>query len=139
MADSKTYVDIAKMSVKDAFDAKYKASLPKVMQKAAEAAVKKSSSLTLDTPKDKGATGFSIDGSLVSIGPDKAGKKLEGKFSAAISTWPGKSIKAMPSGTAAMAIPSADKVDSGDVEAIAAAAVESAMKSATKYMESNAP
>jgi hypothetical protein len=137
MADSKTYVDIAKMSVKDAFDAKYKASLPKVMQKAAEAAVKKSSSLTLDTPKDKSATGFSIDGSLVSIGPDKAGKKLEGKFSAAISTWPGKSIKAMPSSNASMAIPGPDKIDAGDVEALAENLVESAMKEAVKYMEKN--
>ena len=135
MAASKTYVDIAKMSVKDAFDAKYKSSLPKVMQKAAEAAVKKSGSLTLDQPKEKGATGFSIDGSLVSIGPDKTGKKLEGKFSAAISTWPGKSIKAMPSSNASMAIPGPDKIDAGDVEALAENLVESAMKEAVKYME----
>jgi hypothetical protein len=87
----------------------------------------------------QGAKGWSLDGSLVSLAPDKSGKKLEGKVSMSISTWPGKSIKAMPSGTAAMSIPGADKIDSGDVEAIAAGAVESAMKSATKYMESNAP
>ena len=137
MAANKTYVDIAKMSVKDAFDAKYKSSLPKVMQKAAEKAVKASSQLTLDPPKEKGATGFSLDGSLVSIGPDKAGKKLEGKFSMAISTWPGKSIKALPSSNAALAIADASKVDAADVEALAESLVESAMKEAVKYMEKN--
>ncbi|MCE9657958.1 MAG: hypothetical protein K8R60_05320 [Burkholderiales bacterium] len=137
MADAKIYVQVNKFAVKDIFDAKYKAKAITVMQKAAENAVK--GKLTTDAPKEKGAKGWSLDGSLVSLSPDKAGKKLEAKVSMSISTWPGKSIKAMPSGTAAMAIPSADKVDSGDVEAVAEAAVESAMKSATKYMETNAP
>ena len=137
MADAKTYVQVNKFAVKDIFEAKYKAKAVSAMQKACEDAIK--GKLTTDTPKDKSAKGWSLDGSLVSLAPDKAGKKLEAKVSMSISTWPGKSIKAMPSGTAAMAIQSADKVDSGDVEAIAAAAVESAMKSATKYMESNAP
>jgi hypothetical protein len=137
MADAKTYVQVNKFAVKDIFDAKYKAKAVTAMQKACEDAIK--GKLTTDAPKDKGAKGWSLDGSLVSLAPDKAGKKLEGKVAMSISTWPGKSIKAMPSGTAAMAIQSADKVDSGDVEAIAAAAVESAMKSATKYMEGNAP
>ena len=137
MADPKTYVQVNKFAVKDIFDAKYKAKAITAMTKACEDAIK--GKLTTDAPKDKGAKGWSLDGSLVSLAPDKAGKKLEGKVSMSISTWPGKSIKAMPSGTAAMSIPSADKVDSGDVEAIAAAAVESAMKSATKYMEGNAP
>jgi hypothetical protein len=137
MAASKTYVEIAKMSVKDAFDAKYTSTLPKVMEKAAEKAIKASSQLTLDPPKEKGATGFSLDGSLVSIGPDKTGKKLEGKFSAAISTWPGKSIKAMPSSNAGMPVSDPKKIDAGDVEAVAESLVESAMKEAVKYMEKN--
>ena len=64
---------------------------------------------------------------------------LEAKVAMSISTWPGKSIKAMPSGNAAMAIPSADKIDGGDVEAVAEGAVDAAMKSATKYMESTTP
>ena len=137
MADAKTYVQVNKFAVKDIFDAKFKAKAVTAMQKACEDAIK--GKLTTDTPKDKAAKGWSLDGSLVSLAPDKSGKKLEGKVSMSISTWPGKSIKAMPSGTAAMSIPGADKIDSGDVEAIAGAAVESAMKSATKYMESNAP
>ena len=132
-----TYVQVNKFAVKDIFDAKHKARAITAMQKACEGAIK--GKLTTDAPKDKGAKGWSLDGSLVSLAPDKAGKKLEGKVSMSISTWPGKSIKAMPSGTASMDIPGPDKVGSGDVEAIAEACVQSAMKSATKYMESNTP
>ena len=132
-----TYVQVNKFAVKDIFDAKHKAKAITAMQKACEGAIK--GKLTTDAPKDKGAKGWSLDGSLVSLAPDKAGKKLEGKVSMSISTWPGKSIKAMPSGTASMDIPGPDKVGSGDVEAIAEACVQSAMKSATKYMESNTP
>lgn len=136
---AKIYVQINKFAVKDIFDAKHKSRMPAVMQKAAEKAVKSSSKLTLDAPKEKGAKGFSIDGSLESLAPDAAGKKLSGKCSMAITTWPGKSLKAMPSGTAATAIASADKVDAGDVDAIADGCVASAMKSAVSYMEKNAP
>ncbi len=132
-----TYVQINKFAVKDIFDDKYKARAIAAMQKAAEKAIK--GKLTADAPKEKGAKGWSLDGSLVSMAPDKAGKKLEGKVSMAISTWPGKSVKAMPAGSAATTIAGADKIDAGDVEAIAAAAVESAMKSAVGYMESHTP
>jgi hypothetical protein len=137
MADAKIYVQVNKFAVKDIFDSKYKAKAITAMQTAAENAIK--GKLTTDAPKDKAAKGWSLDGSLVSLAPDKAGKKLEAKVSMSISTWPGKSIKAMPSGTAALPIPSADKIDAGDVEAVAEGAVVSAMKSATKYMESTAP
>jgi len=132
-----TYVQINKFVVKDIFDAKYKTRVVAVMQKATEKAIK--GKLTVDVPKEKGAKGYSLDGSLVSLAPDKAGKKFEAKVSMTISTWPGKSIKAMPSGSAATTIPSADKIDAGDVDAIVAAAVDSAMKSAVKYMESTPP
>jgi hypothetical protein len=136
---AKTYVQINKFAVKDIFDPKHKGRMPGLMQKAAEKAVKGSGKLTLEAPKEKGAKGFSLDGSLVSLAPDAAGKKLEGKCSMSISTWPGKSIKAMPSGNAATAIAGADKIDPGDVDAIADAAVASAMKAAVSYMEKNAP
>ncbi len=135
---AKTYVQINKFAVKDIFDPKHKSRMPAVMQKAIEKAIKGSSKLTLDAPKEKGATGFSLDGSLESLAPDASGKKLQGKCSMAISTWPGKSIKAMPTGTASTAIPSADKIDAGDVDAVADGAVASAMKSAVSYMEKNA-
>jgi hypothetical protein len=139
MAAPKTYVDIEKMVVKDVFDSKYKSSLPQIMQKAAEKAVKSSGKLTLDQPKDKGAKGYTIDGSLVSLGPDKSGKQLQGECSMAISTWPGKSIKAMPSGKAGLAIDDPGKIVAGDVQAVAEAVVEAAMNAATKYMEKNPP
>ena len=139
MATAKTYVDIEKMVVKDVFDSKYKSSLPQIMQKAAERAVKSSGKLTLDQPKDKGAKGYSLDGSLVSLAPDKSGKQLQGECSLAISTWPGRSIKAMPSGKASLPIDDPGKIAAGDVQALAEAVVEAAMKAATKYMEQNPP
>ena len=137
MADAKIYVQVNKFAVKDIFDSKYKAKAITVMQKAAESAIK--GKLTTDTPKEKGAKGWTLDGSLVSLAPDKAGKKLEAKVSMSISTWPGKSLKSMPSGTAVLPIDGADKIVAGDVEAVAEGAVVSAMKSATKYMETTAP
>jgi len=136
---TKTYVQINKFAVKDIFDPKHKSRMPGVMQKAVEKAVKGSSKLTLEAPKEKGAKGYSLDGSLESLAPDASGKKLAGKCSMSVSTWPGKSIKAMPSGTASTVIPGADKVDAGDVDAIADGCVASAMKSAISYMEKNAP
>jgi hypothetical protein len=139
MAPPKTYVNVQKMSVKDVFDQKYKNSLPAVMQKCAEKAVKGDSKLTLDEPKGKDAKGWSLDGSLVSLGPDKTGKKLAGEVSLVISTWPGKSIKAMPSGKASIAIDDPDKIAADDVQALTAALMEAAMDTATDFMEKHAP
>ena len=139
MAAAKTYVNVQKMNVKDVFDSKYKSSLPGIMQKVAEKAVKSSGKLTLDEPKEKGAKGYSLDGSLVSLAPDKSGKKLAGEVSLVISTWPGKSIKAMPSGKAALDIDDPAKISAGDVQALAEALVSSAMETATDYMEKHAP
>ncbi len=138
MADQ-TYVEINKSVVKGIFESKFKANATKAMDKAAEAAVKKAGKLTLDKPKDKGSKGWSLDCSLESMAPDKAGKLLEGKVSMIISTWPGKSIKAMPSAKAPIAIKGADKVTAADVEDLASALVESAMKAAVKYMEGTKP
>jgi hypothetical protein len=134
-----TYVQINKFAVKDIFDAKFKAQAITEMQKAALKAVKAKSALTPDAPKDKGAKGWSLDCSLVKLGPDKDGKKLSGEVSMAISTWPGKSIKAMPIGKASTTIASVDKIDAGDVGAIATAAVEGAMEQAVKYMLATKP
>ena len=139
MADAKppTYVQVNKFAVKDIFDDKFKAKAITFMQKTCEAAIK--GELTKDAPKDKGAKGWSLDGSLVSLGPDKTGKKLEGKVSMAISTWPGKSIKAMPSASGSTGIQGADKIDWSDVEAILEYTVDKATDTAIKYMKSNAP
>ena len=93
MAD-KTYVEIAKFTVDGGVDAKYKSKSIDTMARAAEAAVKASGKLTLDTPKEKGAKGWLVLGTLDSVGPDKTGKKFEAKVSMTIATWPASSAVA---------------------------------------------
>jgi len=134
-----TYVEINKSRIKDIFDGKFKANATKAMDTGLAVAVKNAGKLTLDKPKDKTSKGWSLDCSLESMAPDKTGKLLEGKVSMIISTWPGKSIKAMPSAKASVTIRGADKVTPSAVEDLASALVESAMKAAVKYMESTKP
>ncbi|MGZ5157310.1 MAG: hypothetical protein ACXWCU_10815 [Caldimonas sp.] len=137
MAAPRIYVQINKFAVKDIFDAKCRSRAIAAMQNAAAQAIQ--GKLTTDLPRDKSAKGWSLDGSLVSLAPDKAGRRLEAKCSVSISTWPGKAVKATPAGTAATDIAGADRVGDGDIDTVAARAVESAMKTAVKYMEQNAP
>jgi len=139
MAD-KTYVEIAKFTVDGGVDSKYKGKAIDSMAKAAEAAVKSSSKLTLDTPKEKGAKGWLLIGKLDSVGPDKAGKKFQANVSMTIATWPAKAMKSFPSGSAGFAIASADeKVSPGDVDQLVSTAVKEAMKSGVPYMEKTKP
>jgi hypothetical protein len=139
MADAKIYVEIKKFALKDIFDDKHKSRVIDLVTATAEAAAKKGGKFTLDAPKGKDASGWSVNGSVVSLAPDKAGKKLEALVSIAVATWPGKSIKSMVKGSAAIAIDSPAKVSAGDVDAVAEAAAESAMTTAKKFMESNKP
>ena len=139
MADVKTYVEISKFSVKEIFDDKHKSRVINLMTTAAEAAVKKSGKLSLDKPTDKGAKGWNVIGSLVSLGPSKDCKKFGAKVSLAIATWPGKSIKAMPSSEIAFASEPSDKISDSDVDEVAKSAVAQAMQSAVKFMESKKP
>ena len=139
MADS-TYVEIAKFTVAGGVDGKYKGKAVDLMTKAAEAAVKASSKLTLDKPKEKGAKGWCVLGKLDSVGPDKAGKKFEAKVSMTIATWPAKSMKSFPSGSAGFPIASADeKVSAGDADQLISRAVKAAMQSGVPYMEKTRP
>lgn len=139
MAD-KTYVEIAKFSVDGGVDGKYKGKAVDTMAKVAEAAVKASSKLTLDTPKEKGAKGWLVLGTLDSVGPDKAGKKFEAKVSMTIATWPAKSMKSFPKGSAGFSISSADeKISPGDVDQLVSTATKEAMKSGVPYMEKTKP
>lgn len=133
MAD-KIYVGTEKFAVKDIFDSKHKGAAVKAMLKAAEKAVKGSAKLTGDAPKGDDAKGYVIDGSLVSLGPDKKGKKLEAEVKLVVSAWPGKNMLAFPSGTAAFEIDGPDAITASDVEDIAAAATEFAMKTAIDYI-----
>ena len=139
MADGKTYVEICTFSVKEIFDDNHKSRVINLMTTAAEAAVKKSGKLSLDKPMDKGAKGWNVVGSLVSLGPSKDGKKFGAKVSLVVATWPGKSIKAMPSGEAAFASEPGGKISASDVDDVAKSAVAQAMQSAVKFMESKKP
>ena len=139
MADAKTYVEISKFSVKEIFDDKHKSRVINLMTTAAEAVVKKSSKLSLDKPKDKGAKGWSVIGSLVSLGPSKDCKKFGAKVSLTVATWPGMSIKAMPSSELSFASQPGGNVSPSDVDEIAKRAVSDAMQSAVKFMESKKP
>ena len=139
MAD-KTYVEIAKLTVDGGVDAKYKSKSIDTMARAAEAAVKASGKLTLDTPKEKGAKGWLVLGTLDSVGPDKTGKKFEAKVSMTIATWPAKSMKSFAKGSGGFAIGSPDeKVSPGDVDQLVSTAVKEAMKSGVPYMEKTKP
>jgi hypothetical protein len=139
MADAKIYVEISKFSVKEIFDDKHKGRVINLMTTAAEAAVKKSGKLSLDKPKDKGAKGWNVIGSLVSLGPSRDCKKFGAKVSLAVATWPGKSIKAMPSSEIAFNSEPGDKISASDVDEVAMRAVAEAMQSAVKFMESKKP
>jgi hypothetical protein len=139
MADAKTHVEIPEFALKDIFDSKHKSRVIDLVSKTAEAAVKRSAKPTLDAPKGKDNSGWSANGSVVSLEPDKSGKKLEALVSIAVATWPGKSIKPMVKGSAAIAIDNPTKTSPGDVDAVAEGAAETTMKTAMKYMESNKP
>jgi hypothetical protein len=139
MADARTYVEISKFSVKQIFDDKHKSRVINLMTTAAEAAVKKSGKLSLDKPKDKGAKGWNVIGSLVSLGPSKDCKKFGAKVALVVATWPGKSIKAAPSSEISFASEPGDKIADSDVDEVARSAVAEAMHSAVKFMESKKP
>ncbi|MDQ2929110.1 MAG: hypothetical protein M3R22_13295 [Pseudomonadota bacterium] len=130
-----TNVLINKFAVKSIFDSKYKSDAADAMKAAAADAL--SSKLKLVSKIDKGTKGYTIDGSLVSLAPDKAGKMLEAVCSLAISNDHG--IQATAKGSAAAPITSVAKLDKDDVKAAVVAAVGSGMKSAVKYMEGTPP
>ena len=138
MADARTYVEISKFSVKQIFD-ETKSRVINLMTTAAEAAVKQSGKLSLDKPKDKGAKGWNVIGSLVSLGPSKDCKKFGAKVSLAVATWPGQSIKAAPRSEISFASEPGDKISDSDVDEVAQSAVAEAMRSAVKFMESKKP
>jgi hypothetical protein len=58
----KTYVCVAPVVIKQAFDNKYKSTLPKRMGDSIAEAIDRSSKLTTEPPKDKKAEGFYLTG-----------------------------------------------------------------------------
>ena len=84
MAD-KIYVKVGNMNVKEAYDNKYKSSLPKVMKAAAEKALKTSSKLTLTEPSADGAKGFRVDATLTL---KKTSSGVTAEVNVALINWP---------------------------------------------------
>jgi hypothetical protein len=136
MAETKTYVDIPKFAVMK-IDDKHKSRVVDLMTRTATSAIKGSGKLTLDKARD--GKGWRLLGSLSSIGPDKSGRKFAAEVTMSIFELPRKTLKAMPRGMAAFGIDSADAVRPGDYDVAAEAAVDSALKSALKFMENNVP
>ena len=136
MASAKTFVDVPRFAV-TRIDPKHKSRVVDLMTRTATAAVKGSGKLTLDEPKD--GKGWRLLGSLSSIGPDKSGKKFVAEVTMSIFELPRKTLKAMPRGSAGFAIASADAVRPKDFDVAAEAAVDSALKSALRFLETNVP
>jgi hypothetical protein len=76
-------VKVATFGVTKPFDPKYSSSLPKIMLKAAEAAIDKSRKLSTDPPERQEAQAFYLDGTLTSL--EKSTKGAETLISAEIS------------------------------------------------------
>jgi hypothetical protein len=118
MAD-KTYVCVAKMGVTNAFDNKYKTSLPNSMKATVEKAINSSRSFTTKPPTDKNATGFYMDGNLVSLDKTEKGQAitLSAQMSMQLAEWPKKSMFGFLKGEGK--IPNANPKDlDGDVRAL---------------------
>ena len=137
MADQ-TYVAITKMGVKDAFDRKYKSSLPSVITAVAEKAVKKSSKLTTKKPKDKKAEGFYLSGGVVKLECVKKGKGevLKVQVKMQLATWPKKSMFGFTTDNGSY--PFVAKSVDADVKFLVETVVGNAMKSAVKELEKRA-
>src|ERR1043165_7546275 len=100
MAD-KIYVGVEAV-VKDAFDKKYKSTLPKPMKAAIEKVINSSSKLTTKPAPDKNTKGFYVTASLVSMTKDEKSKPpmLAAQASLAVATWPEMSMFAFAKGSA---------------------------------------
>ena len=94
MATKKAFVNVGGVKVKDAFDRKYKTSLPKILTAEATKVIKANSKLTTVKPREKGETGFDISGNITSIKREIKNNNLilESKVSMQISGWPKKSM-----------------------------------------------
>jgi|SRR3954470_22163972 hypothetical protein len=136
MANAKKYVYVANFGVKDAFDNKYKSTLPKVMKAAAEKAINASSKLTTKPPADKKEEGFYLDGSLTSLGKTVNGNEidLDAKIMATLASWPKKAMFAFPSAEAEIKGANEKKLDS-DVQDLVIALLEDVMPIAIKELE----
>ena len=85
----KTYVFVAAIAVKEAFDNKYKSSLPKRIADAIGDAIDRSPKLTTKPPKDKKAEGFYVAGDFWLRKTDKG---IEAELKTVLAEWPRKKM-----------------------------------------------
>lgn len=119
MAD-KTYVEVANIKVTDAFDKKYKTSLPAKIGAAVEKIINNSANYTTKQPSDKTATGFYIDGNVISIDKTDKGNTsdLDVKVSMQIADWPKKAMFGFLKGGAKVPGASAKTMDADVAEGV---------------------
>src|SRR5688572_3657638 len=128
MPDDKTYVKVATFGVTKPFDSKYASSLPKLMLKAAEAAIDKSRKLSTTPNEDKKAQAFYLDGNLTSLQKSVKGAEtmLSAEISLQLADWPKKSMFGFASASAKMPAGNPSKLDD-DVEYLVKDLVKSVM------------
>ncbi len=107
MAD-KTYVCIAPVGVKEAFDSKYKSTLPKRIGDAIGDAIDHSPKLTTKPPKDKKAEGFYVAGDFWLRKTDKG---IEAELKTVLADWPSKKMFGSKGSKASTEVPNLAKID----------------------------
>ena len=131
----KSYVQVANIGVKEAFDNKYKSSLSGRIKEELTDAVNGSSKLTTKQPAKKDAEGVYLDGALSLKRTDKG---LEAELNLQLATWPKKAIFGMAKSKAAVPVSNEARLDR-DVNDLVDAVLEDASKKALKEFEKRAP
>jgi hypothetical protein len=134
MAD-KTYVCVAPVSIREAFDNKFKSAATKLVNAALTKLIDGSSKLTTKPPADKNAEGFYLDGSL---GLTKSDKEVEADIKMAMADWPKKSIFAVANSSASLEVDDPAKIDEDDVEAVIQGVIDEIESKVLKEFEKRA-
>ncbi len=100
----RTYVHVAPIAVSDAFDDKYKASIPPIIQDFLAKAVNGSAKLTTD----EAPAGFYLDGSLALTKTDTG---IAAKLAIQLGDWPSKSLWGFAVPKAATEVRNLAKID----------------------------
>ncbi|MEO8427091.1 MAG: hypothetical protein ABI651_08265 [Verrucomicrobiota bacterium] len=116
----KTYVCVANIGVADAFDKKYKSTLPKLIKATTENAINRSSKLTTKAPPDKNEKGFYLEGNLNSLMKTAKGNRIVigGKMTMQLATWPDKRIFATSNTGAKLETSESDNIDDAVEDAV---------------------
>jgi hypothetical protein len=133
MAD-KTYVCVAPVAVKEAFDNKYKSTLPKLIRDGLGDAVDRSSKLTTKPPADKTAEGFYVAGEVWLTKTDKG---IEAEASVVLADWPKKKMFSNKDSKASADVPNPAKIDQ-KVNEVIGAILEHLQANVVKELEKRA-